>query len=795
MADHPELLRFLNDLNQEVRTLADIESDEAGASLEEKATEYLTGLLADVGETENVRVCTSIRHNKARQIQHKINGYVLSENLEEVTLFVTFFQESNELRSFTREEVTRAANQSERFLKNMYNRYYDEIDESEPVFELARLLAEHGKALVRARIFILTNARLTSELEVPVRTLGNAVVQYQVWDLDRFYRLWSSKGRREPVEIDFMQFAGQPLACLPMPVVNDDYQTCLAIVPGTLLASLYAEHGARLLEQNIRSFLDFTGNVNQGIRRTIRTVPHRFLAYNNGIAATAAAADIRQLPEGGWGIYRLTDLQIVNGGQTTAAIFRTQRQDKDADIASVFVQMKLTVMRRPEEMEEMVPQIAHFANFQNGIHPADLSANNAFNRQLEKISRACWAPALPPSTAQTRWFFERARGQYRVALNREASPARQKAFKHQNPREQLFTKEMVARMEHIWEGMPWMVARGAQKNYAEFFKRKMTGKKSPDNAYVPDTVFFEDLIAKLILFQAADREYGRGATKIGDYKFLTVPYTLAWLNHVTGGQLDLVRIWKQQAVSEAVRDVIRRVLPVIDRFLLDNAGSRLVSERAKQEDCWKDLLAVPLPDEKRQTMLAKLADDLTDPRVRQQRQRQSEEGLAAEERRQEEESLRGLGSAAWEAIEVWGRETGELSPHKCDRCNSIGRSITRGRPLTDSEVEIGQSIVDLLLEKHPQLLEDFYANRPEENQPAVSESAEVYAITPELLSALFQWEQKHRVLPLREVEFIKMVMRETGRPGTFKAARIRTVAEKAARHGFRYPAVAESSMP
>ncbi len=785
MADQPELLRFLSDLNQEVRTLADIESEEEGASLEEKATEYLTGLLADAGETENARVCTSIKHNKARQIQHKINGYALSENLEELALFITFFQEGIELRSFPKDEVTKAANQSERFLKNIFNGYRDEIDESEPIFELAQILLDHAKELVRVRIFILTNARLTSDTVIPNRTLGKAIVQYQLWDLDRFYRLWTSNNRREPIEIDFVQLYSQPLSCLPMPVNNDDYQTCLAIVPGTLLAALYAEHGARLLEQNVRSFLDFTGGVNQAIRKTIRTTPHRFLAYNNGITATAEVADIRELPGGGWGIYKLSDLQIVNGGQTTAAIFRTQRQDKDAEIESVFVQMKLTVLRRPEEMEEMVPLISMYANSQNGIHPADLSANNTFNRQLEKISRSCWAPAVAPSPAQTRWFFERARGQYKVALNREASPARQKAFKYQNPREQLFTKESVAKMEHMWNGLPWMVARGAQKNYSEFLKKKLEKKKETDKEFIPNTVFFEDLVAKLILFQAADKEYGRGASKTGDYKFLTVPYTLAWLNHVTGGRIDLFKIWKQQAISDALRDTIQRLLPVIDKFLLQNAGTKLVSERAKQEDCWGDLLAMPFPNDKRQALLDRLSDDLADAHQQRKRLSQDENEMAAEERRQEEESLRGLGAEAWEAMEMWGRQTGELSPHRRDRCNSIARSITKNRRFTDSEIETGRGVVDLILEKHPQLLEEVYARSSALVTAApIKAAGTVYPVTPELVSALFQWEQKHRALPLRDVEFVRTAMREPAPVGAYKASRLRLIVEKAARQGF-----------
>ena len=597
-------------------------------------------------------------------------------------------------------------------------------------------------------------------------------MQYHIWDLDRFHRLWTSRNRREPIEIDFDRSHGQPLPCLPMPVSNDDYQSYLAIVPGTLLAGMYERYGARLLEQNVRSFLDFTGGVNKGIRNTIRTVPHRFLAYNNGIAATAEEVNIRQLAGGGWGIHSVRDLQIVNGGQTTAAIFRTQRQDK-ADISGVFVQMKLTVLRRPDEMEEIIPLISQYANSQNGIQAADLSANNKFNRQFEKISRACWAPPAPDATAQTRWFFERARGQYKVAMNRELTPKRRKAFEYQNPRKQLFSKEMVAKFEHTWGGLPWLVARGAQKNYAEYLKK--LGKD-----FLPNSVFFEDLIAKAILFRAADQEYGRGATKLGDYKFLTVPYTLAWLNHITEGQIDLFRIWKEQEVSEALRAALNRALRTIDHYLQQSAGTKLVSERAKQEDCWLQLRNVPMPADKLQRLLSELQVDFADPQQQKKPYRQTNDDLAAEERRQQEDAIHALGTTAWEMIEQWGRQTELLSQHKRDRCNSIARNIIKQRPLTDSEIETGQLIIDLLLEHNPGLLDEIQ----EQTAPPASQEPATFAVTHELLNRLFEWERKNRNLPLKDVEFIKDLLKEKVIAGAYKLSRARQIVLKAIRQGF-----------
>jgi hypothetical protein len=778
MSDADEQLRFLTDLNQEIRALT--EAEEGGALLEEKATEYLIGMLADAGETEDARVCTSIKANRANQIQHKINGYALSEDFETVDLFITFFQEGQEVRSFAKSEVTTAANQSERFLKDVFNGYQDKLDESAPVYDLAQVLFENAAKVVRARIFILTNARLSSDTALPDRRLRDTLhVQYHVWDLERFFRLWTSRNRREPIEIDFEKGYGKPLACLPMPVSNNDYQTCLAILPGTMLAEIYERYGARLLEQNVRSFLDFTGGVNKGIRNTIRTAPHRFLAYNNGIAATAEEVDMRELPGGGWAIYTVRDLQIVNGGQTTAAIFRTQRQDK-ADIAGVFVQMKLTVLRRPEEMDEIIPLISQYANSQNGIQAADLSANNAFNRQLEKISRTCWAPAAKDSSMQTRWFFERARGQYKVAYNRELSASRRSAFEKQNPRRQLFSKEMVAKYEHMWSGHPHLVAKGAQKNYAEFLKEKL--KKD----FLPNNVFFEDLIAKAILFRAADLEYGRGVTKIGDFKFLTVPYTLAWLNHLTGGRIDLLRIWKQQEVSDNLRSAIRSLLHIVDRFLLDNAGGKLVSERAKQEDYWKLLVTKGLPENSLRKLMAELGDDFADPQQQKKRYSRSNDELAAEERRQEEESLRGLGARAWEIIEQWGRQTELLTPHKRGKCTDIALSINKNRPLTDSELENGRAIIDLMLDRNPQLLDELYAEQP---ASAVTSAAPRRIITVDDAEHLLAWEKKNKKLRAADADFLVKVRKGELRFSEAVKGKVFYLQNSVIRHGYEVPQV------
>ena len=89
----------------------------------------------------------------------------------------------------------------------------------------------------------------------------------------------------------------------------------------------------------------------------------------------------------------IKDLQIVNGGQTTASLFHTRRSDK-ADLGEVFVQMKLTVID-DEKSEEVVPRISEFANTQNKVNAADFFSNHPFHVRMESF----FSPDMGAGTA------------------------------------------------------------------------------------------------------------------------------------------------------------------------------------------------------------------------------------------------------------------------------------------------------------------------------------------------------------------------------------------------------------
>lgn len=365
-----------------------------------------------------------------------------------------------------------------------------------------------------------------------------------------------------------------------MPASNSDYSAYMAIIPGNVLYQLYAEYGSRLLERNVRSFLQARGKVNQGIRQTLLKEPHRFLAYNNGISATAEAVELTDLPEGGKGIKWVRDLQIVNGGQTTASIYQAVRKDK-ADVSNIYVGAKLSVVV-PERVNEIVPLISRYANNQNKVSEADFSANHPFHIKIEQLSRTIWAPAVDGTQRQTRWFYERAQGQYLDAKGREPTPAKKKAFEAVHPNSQKFTKTDLAKFENTWNQLPHIVSLGAQKNFRDF-----TIRLAKRGRFEVDETYFKRLVAKAILFRSAEQVVQ--AQQFGGYRANIVTYTLAYLSYKTAQCVDLDAIWKQQEISPALQEAIAAVSRQVHQIIVNPPEGRNVTEWCKKEDCWKTI--------------------------------------------------------------------------------------------------------------------------------------------------------------------------------------------------------------
>ncbi len=561
---------FSDDLRQRIRV--DAESEEL--PLEAAFTKYMLAVLNDAGEIEDGEVAFHSSHGVA------VSGFCVSDD-DIVDLVISDYRDSPGVRTLGKAEVAKNFSRLSKFKSKVVHGLAASIEESQAAWNMADVLETRLPSAERIRLTLLTNARVKGDPPTREKSdQGTARVTYHIWDIERLQSLESSGRDREPISVDFGELSGGPLGALGPQGVEGDYEAYLLLIPGNVLADIYEEYGSRLLELNVRSFLQARGKVNRGIQQTIKDQPHRFLAYNNGISMTASRVETMPVANGGNGILRLHDLQIVNGGQTTASLFHARlKSRRDPHILDgINVQAKLSVVE-PDHLADLVPLISEYANSQNVVRTADFSANDPFQVELEKLSRTIWAPAREDSQQLTRWFYERARGQYADALAMERTPARQRAFKTSAPPQQKFTKTDLAKFELTWNQRPELVALGAERCFREF--TLILGEKA---AAVPDSNYFQQAVAKAIMFRRAENIIG--ALKLGGYRSQAVTYTLALMSLRANQQIDLDMIWRAQDISDSLAVEIGRLGAEVHRVLLASAATANVSEWAKKPAAW-----------------------------------------------------------------------------------------------------------------------------------------------------------------------------------------------------------------
>ena len=475
------LNNYIDEVKSEVAAL--VYSDGEGASFEDKFTEYCIEVLESLGKTDGARVLSFVHPNSKGGIDWKINGYCLKDSFkddsnksyyETLELFTTYYIQDDYSYSILKTEYEKTLNQIKRFIDGAFKRHIDYIDSSNnELNELLKIISKQGKYFDRVNVNFLINGSCNQNIEkIKIKGLSDDInISLNIWDINRFFRIHETNSVREPIEIkigDFMPTEEVGLQCIKVPGINSLYECYLAILPGSLLSSLYKEYSNELLESNVRAFLGQAGKFNKGIRDTIREKPEMFLPYNNGITATADQVETK-VHENILYITKLNDFQIVNGGQTTASLYHTQKKYKDADLGNISVQMKLTVIKDKDQKNIEVPNIARYANSQNKVSELDLSSNNPYFIQIESLSRKKYVINPENKNQSVLWYFERVKGQYRESINK-LTPSMQRKFKEQNPTKLKFIKSDVAKYINLWEQNPYMVSRGSQKSFIHFTK-------------------------------------------------------------------------------------------------------------------------------------------------------------------------------------------------------------------------------------------------------------------------------------------------------------------------------------
>jgi len=590
MNNQPELLTFLNEIENDI--IDDVQPNAGNpADFRELAyTRMLSDELDSAGMLESPVVC-HYAHGAGAAIL-KVSGYGVPDEDSRLDLFVTLYYAGphSAVPTLNAGEIDTAFNKVERFLGRAFDGLHEAIDPALPEYSMAERVHQLRGQVDRVNFYLFTNARQAVRREKQRKPEVHGVpATYEIWDIERLRRLREGVGIYEALNVDLRSQPEGGLPCVRLDAADGGYRTCVAIFPGTLLCDLYDEHGARLLELNVRSYLQAKGKINKGILETLSSDPADFMAFNNGITVVAEEITFGSLKDGREGIMHLQSMQIVNGGQTTASIHRAAKEN-GADLSNVYVQGKIVTVD-PARFGTVVPLISRYANSQNKVTEPDLQANHPFHIGLGRVAQREWTP-----DQTSKWFYERARGSYQTARSREGTTERRRRdFDKKFPPHQRFTKEDLAKFENCWRGLPQVVNRGGQKNFVQFMATIKEEFGNLSENWEPSLEEFRRYIGKAILFRDVQRIV-QGDKTITAYRVNITNYLVSLLAEKTARRIDLDAIWKNQRISDALAKPAGLWAPVVFRALLDYAGQKNVhiDNILKSPDMWQHMLSLDL---------------------------------------------------------------------------------------------------------------------------------------------------------------------------------------------------------
>lgn len=559
-----------------------------GLSDKEALMEYYKGVLIDAEEIDDINYISFEGIGKRRG-KIEIDGYMYDELDDILSLFICTPLSFSEINTLTKTEARKYFDRAKNFIIEK-DFILENAEESSPGYGLAYDLKYKYQNVRKYKIYLLTDMMMSDRIkDLEADVIDNKTIEYNIWDISRIFQVEISKTGKEDIIINLLDYTKNGIPCLHASQTND-YDAYLCNIPGIVLANLYNTFGSRLLEGNVRSFLQTKGKVNKGIRNTILNQPSLFFAYNNGIAGTASSIKT-SLKDGVTYLEEITSLQIVNGGQTTAslamALLNDKKDNSEECIKKISVPMKLSVVD-PEQAKELIPNISRYANSQNKVSEADLWSNHPFHIRMEEFSRKIIAPAVNGNQYGTHWYYERANGQYKQETYK-CTPSEKKKFEMLNPSNQMFKKVDLAKYWNIMNLRPDIASAGGQKAFSKFAQFVSSQWEKDETIF--NKGFFEDIISVAIMFKNADKIV-KHQSWYNSYKANIVAYTLSILIYKV--QVDYPDlsipyhdIWAKQSLNDAWIKQIEKTSRVIYEFLIaDTRKVENVTEWAKRESCW-----------------------------------------------------------------------------------------------------------------------------------------------------------------------------------------------------------------
>ena len=574
-----KILEFYREFQDEVLTYV---KENSPISTNTAFKTLFLSYLTEAGETL-VSDCMLVDFKKDSE-NMKLDGYAFSEYFRSLTLLVSKYQAKPIPEKIKKTEIDKLLKKVLKFYKICGTNDFEALEESSDGYQAYKFIKGHKADIETVNIILLTNDETIRYIPDDVH-YGKITVRFDVWDIERLYQsvLGGTAVERQLV-VKLKKKYGESLPLIKVKGDNEIYDCYIGVISGELLARIYETEGQDLIQKNVRSFLQAIGKVNKGIKVSLANEPQMFMAYNNGISTIAESIVVDEGRSSGdiVNITEITGWQIVNGGQTTASIYNAYKAK--LPLEQVNVQIKLSVIKQKDRAEEIIHNISKYANSQNKINMSDFNANDAYHVKMERLSRATPIPVAKGKSTDY-WFYERARGQYLVELNRQPTAAAKKEFKSRCPKNRCISKTVAAKCVMTYRGYPDIVSKGLETSFI-YFSDMVSKGEVPE----PSEQSYIEMIAKVILFNSCDEIIKN--LKFGGFKAQQDYYTVALFGKYYSNLFDPLEIWNRQSINaETAKTIEELAYFVWNHFQNPTVPGVNIGQWCKKEECWELLQA------------------------------------------------------------------------------------------------------------------------------------------------------------------------------------------------------------
>lgn len=216
-------------------------------------------------------------------------------------------------------------------------------------------------------------------------------IEVEFYDFDRLFDFYKNEyliSRASPPEKISFEVLTNLLS------KDNPYKSRVFICKGKELARIYNDYKERIFQQNVRYSLGIRSkSINRQILETAinNNRSKVFWYFNNGI--TIICNEINEANS--LKVINLHNAQIINGAQTTYALYEAYKDGKLKDDVEVLIKAIET------DNKDFIENVTLYTNSQNAIRLRDLCSNDEIQRKIQKILLDSY-----------KYFYERKRGEF-----------------------------------------------------------------------------------------------------------------------------------------------------------------------------------------------------------------------------------------------------------------------------------------------------------------------------------------------------------------------------------------------